>query len=189
MTKKELRSIYKQKRLNLSDDECQALNSKIEAKFLGLSFHDIHNVLIYQPIHKWKEPKIPNIHLHINLRSVAQIAVPRIKPLQDTFEAVTIDEDTEYNLHKFDITEPTTGKVIQPMEIDLVIIPLLIFDQNGYRVGYGKGMYDKYLSMCSTNILKIGLSFFEPVERIDDTDAYDIPLDYCITPTHVYRFD
>jgi len=70
----------------------------------------------------------------------------------------------------------------------LALIPLLAFDQHGYRVGYGKGYYDKFLSQCREDVVKIGLSFFEPVDNIDDINQFDISLNYCVTPQQVYEF-
>ena len=43
-----------------------------------------------------------------------------------------------------------------------MIIPLLAFDNKGARVGYGKGLYDRFLAQCNPNCIKIGVSLFEP---------------------------
>ena len=55
-------------------------------------------------------------------------------------------------------------------------------------MGYGKGFYDVFLSECHPDTLKIGLSFFEPEEAIEDVFEQDVTLDYCITPNRVYEF-
>jgi 5-formyltetrahydrofolate cyclo-ligase len=68
------------------------------------------------------------------------------------------------------------------------LVPLLAFDPKGYRVGFGRGYYDKYLSLCKPDVIKIGLSYFEPVEVIDDVQDFDVPLSYCITTDNVYAF-
>lgn len=70
----------------------------------------------------------------------------------------------------------------------MVFVPLLAFDKNGDRVGYGKGFYDKFLKECKPEIIKIGLSFFEPEEKIDGIFEEDIKLDYCVTPNEIYTF-
>ena len=72
--------------------------------------------------------------------------------------------------------------------IDVVFVPLLAFDTNGNRVGYGKGFYDKFLSQCQPETIKIGLSFFEAEEEIADVYQDDIRLDYCVTPNKIYDF-
>jgi len=72
--------------------------------------------------------------------------------------------------------------------IDAVLIPLLAFDNQGFRVGYGGGFYDRFLPACRPEALKVGLSFFDPVDVIEDKDQYDIPMDYCVTPTEIIRW-
>ena len=102
--------------------------------------------------------------------------------------AVAIHEDTVYQTNQWGITEPKEGRVLEPQQIDLVFVPLLVCDKDGYRVGYGKGFYDRYLPNCREDIVKIGFSYFEPIEKITDTDQFDVPLTYCITPQHIYEF-
>ena len=103
-------------------------------------------------------------------------------------EAVVVDDDTNYQLNKYNIAEPVDGTIIVPEAIDMVLTPLLAFDANGYRVGYGKGYYDKFLAMCRPDVLKVGFSYFDPIDRIADVDEFDVPLDICITPNQTYEF-
>ena len=72
--------------------------------------------------------------------------------------------------------------------MEVVFIPLLAYDKNGNRVGYGKGFYDKFLAECHPNTIKIGLSFFEPEEIISDVTTSDIQLNYCVTPNRIIKF-
>lgn len=73
-------------------------------------------------------------------------------------------------------------------QVDLVIVPLLAYDARGYRVGYGKGYYDRFLADCRPDVRKIGVSFFEPVPQIEDVDEFDVRLDACVTPEKVISF-
>ena len=66
--------------------------------------------------------------------------------------------------------------------LDLVFVPLLISDENNYRVGYGKGFYDRFLLNCRKDCKKIGLNFFKPTSKIVDINAFDIALDAVIYP-------
>jgi len=91
--------------------------------------------------------------------------------------------------NRWGISEPFTGEIIDDKEIDLVLVPLLCFDEMGYRVGYGNGYYDKFLANCRKDCLKVGVSFFEPIGEIEDVREFDIRLDYCVTPEKVWRFD
>ena len=66
-------------------------------------------------------------------------------------------------------------------------MPLLTYDLQGNRIGYGKGYYDRFLAQCDSECCFIGLSFFPPEERIP-TEKTDIKLQYCITPEKIYSF-
>ncbi len=117
-----------------------------------------------------------------------KIVVPKINLNEGEMQHYIFNEDVEMASNSFGIIEPVKGEKIAAGEIDLVITPLLAFDKKGYRVGYGKGFYDKFFLQCNNNVVRIGLSFFEAEEKIDDRDTYDIPLHYCITPNSVYTF-
>ena len=69
-----------------------------------------------------------------------------------------------------------------------VIVPLLYCDNQGNRVGYGKGFYDNFLKNINSDVLKIGINYFSPQEKIDDIRKEDIPLDYLVTPTEILSF-
>ena len=101
---------------------------------------------------------------------------------------ILINKQTRFVENRFKILEPDSTKEILPSEIDVVFIPLLCFDQHGNRVGYGGGYYDRFLTKTSRSCLKIGLSFFEPVDFIEGISKTDIALDMCVTPEKLYNF-
>lgn len=68
---------------------------------------------------------------------------------------------------------------------EVAIVPLLAFDSNCYRLGYGGGYYDRYLSNFAGK--KIGIAFDEQKCLKVPTESFDIPLDYIITPTKTYK--
>ena len=71
---------------------------------------------------------------------------------------------------------------IVPAEaLDMIIVPLVAFDQTGARLGYGGGCYDRYLPMLSPACQIIGIAFDE--QRVDHvpTDAHDLPLSHIIS--------
>jgi len=99
-----------------------------------------------------------------------------------------LTDNTVLKKSLYGIPEPVDGIEIAPNKIDVVFIPLLAFDNVGNRVGYGKGFYDQFLSECKPDVIKIGLSFFEPESFIEDINKNDIPLNYCVTPNKVFSF-
>jgi 5-formyltetrahydrofolate cyclo-ligase len=80
------------------------------------------------------------------------------------------------------------GLEVPISKIDVVFVPLLAFDTKGNRAGYGKGFYDNFLSKCKPEVIKVGLSFFEPEDLIADCDHNDVRLDFCVTPLKIYGF-
>ncbi len=102
--------------------------------------------------------------------------------------AVDVASASTFITNSYGIPEPKDGHEISPELIDLVIVPLLCFDQLGNRVGYGKGYYDRFLKKCRKDCIKIGFSYFSPIERIEDINEFDIPLDYGISPDAIHEF-
>lgn len=103
-------------------------------------------------------------------------------------DSVVLQDQALFAENQYGIEEPQGDDIVPPQAIDLIISPLLAFDLRGYRVGYGKGYYDRYFAACSPAMQKVGLSLFEPVEVISDTDPYDVPLDRVITAEATYTF-
>lgn len=97
--------------------------------------------------------------------------------------------ETKLIANKWGVPQPDITEVSFPeTAFDLVIVPLLAFDKKGNRVGYGGGFYDRFLSKCKSDCLKIGLSFFEPVDEITDVNEFDVKLNHCVTPNKIWTF-
>jgi 5-formyltetrahydrofolate cyclo-ligase len=103
-------------------------------------------------------------------------------------KAIECSADSSFEMNEFNVPEPMHDDEVDPAEIDLVLVPLLAFDKKGFRVGYGKGYYDRFLNGCRDDCIKLGFSYFEPIESIEGTHEFDVPLDLCITPQQVYVF-
>ena len=99
-----------------------------------------------------------------------------------------LTDNTKIKVNSYNIPEPVDGIEVPNTKLNVVFIPLLAFDTNGNRVGYGKGFYDRMLEKCTPDTIKIGISFFEASEIIDDVSVNDIKLDYCVTPEKIYTF-
>jgi 5-formyltetrahydrofolate cyclo-ligase len=103
-------------------------------------------------------------------------------------KAILTNENTVFKTNEWGMTEPIGETIILPQKLQLIFIPLLTFDKRGFRVGFGKGYYDRYLANCKMETVKVGFSYFEPIDQISDTNQFDVPLNYCITPQHIYEF-
>ncbi len=177
----------------LSGEVLADLQQKIFNQFLSLKLSEFKSILTYSALILKKEFDISLINRYVHsINPDAVFALPRIREIYQ-MDAVKVELNGDHiissaTLNQYGISEPINGTIVEPMEIDLVFVPLLAFDENGYRVGYGKGYYDRFLSHCRQDVLKIGFSFFEAEPAIEDIDNYDVPLNLCITPLNVYEF-
>ena len=188
MLKNELRNIYKQKRTALTLAEKDKLEDMILIQFQKLNIEIPALLMTYAPLEKFNEFDPQLITDYCYFKNPRQtLFYPVIDKQTDTMDCVFVNDNTVFEKSKMGIDEPVDGLPMFPEEIDLVIVPLLAFDKEGNRVGYGKGYYDKFLKECRKDVVKIGFSFFE-AEKIDDVKNYDIKLDYCITPNKIYQF-
>lgn len=189
MDKTEIRRIYRAKRLALSVTEMTRLDDLMLIQFQSANLPFISAVLGYWPIEENHEP---DTHLFIEYLKFRNPELRTCYPVSDfttgIMRAAITDVDTPFTKTALNIYEPKSVDFLPAPEIDLVFVPLLAFDQEGYRVGYGKGFYDKWLPGCRPDCIKVGLSYFEPVDSIDGLHEFDLPLDICITPQNVYVF-
>jgi 5-formyltetrahydrofolate cyclo-ligase len=116
-----------------------------------------------------------------------QIVLPKVSS-DHGLKNFLLTDSTLLVPNALNIPEPVEGIEIPETKIDVVFVPLMAFDTNGHRVGYGKGYYDNFLRKCKPEVIKIGLSFFNTSEQIEDTHARDVKLDYCVTPDRIYEF-
>jgi len=189
MKKSELRKIYKDKRYRLSVQDQEKLTDRILISFQKIRLPFLNCVHTYIASEKLAEPDTSQMIRFLQFKNPGLIViVPRVDTQAGTMEHVVSDDGTEWVSNAFGISEPTGGGTVAQEEIDLVLVPLLAVDWNGYRVGYGKGYYDKFLSECRDDVITVGISFFEPVDPIEDIDQFDISLDYCVTPQSVLEF-
>ncbi len=190
MTKNQLREQYKKKRAALPEPERLRAEDLLLIQFqqLKISF-DTKVLLSYQPLQLHAEPNTHLLTDYLRFRIPGlQIAYPVTDLRNHSMEIFLTDDTTEFNLNEYSIAEPINGILIDPATIDLVFVPLLVFDTNGHRVGFGKGFYDRFLPTCRESIVKIGFSFFEPVDVIEGVTQFDVPLTIGVTPQAIYEF-
>ncbi len=187
MNKKELRAKYKVLRQELSLDEIEDKSLAIANRLLPLDIWDNTYFHLFLTIEEQKEVDTEFI-LQILAGKDKEIVVAKsnFKTLDMTNYLLT--DSTKFQKNEYNIYEPIDGIEVPNSKIQVVFVPLLAYDKKGNRVGYGKGFYDKFLSKCNKEVIKIGFSFFEPEETIDDVFETDIRLDYCVTPTTSYSF-
>ena len=102
-----------------------------------------------------------------------KIVVPKM--IDNKIECCKIDNFDELELGSYDILEPKECKKCNLDEIDLIIVPGIVFDKENHRIGFGGGYYDDLLKNCKC--LKIGLAYeFQIIDNFPK-DEWDIKVD------------
>ncbi len=190
MNKAELRRLFLEKRKGLSDDEARAVSRQLAGRFVHAFSPPPGGCLhVYLPLLRRRE--IDTFLLVEQVRVFyphVRIVAPKADLATLRMESYLLDDTTELVPSPWGIPEPSGGELVPPEAIDWMVVPLLAFDERGYRVGYGKGFYDRYLARCRPGVRKVGLSYFDPVPEITDAGPFDVRLDYCVTPGRVWEF-
>lgn len=185
--KTELRIEYKALRKLLSENDIEEMSLAIANAILTLPIWENTYFHIFLPITEQKEVNTEFI-LHLLSGKDKEIIVSKADFETRKMTHFLLTDNTTIRKNKYNIPQPVDGIEVPSIKIDVVFVPLLAFDTKGHRVGYGKGFYDKFLSECKPNVLKIGLSFFAPEELIADIFEGDVQLDYCVTPHSIFKF-
>ena len=184
--KSDLRSHYLKLRSKFTSQQIDNFSIEIVNRCLELNLWNKSVYHLFMASEQNKE--IDTAHLLSVLQGKdKQIVIPKI--LDDyVLEHYLLFDQTPLKMSHWGIPEPQSGIKINSNQIDVVFVPLLIFDLQGHRIGYGKGYYDRFLAKCRKETIKVGLSYFDPIEKIDDIQSHDIPIDFGITRDRIYEF-
>ena len=117
-----------------------------------------------------------------------QVVVPKVVWKQHRIIPVEIDTlDSEQIALNRNVPEPAEGMPIPPSEIDLVVVPGLGFDRNGFRLGRGGGFYDRFLSDADLHARLCGLAFQEQIVDEIPREEHDMKVGLVCTDKRVYR--
>jgi len=115
-----------------------------------------------------------------------RVIYPRMRG--ETLEFVRVDTLQALVPGRMGVLEPAAGEAMTPHVLDLMVLPGVGFDQDGHRLGYGRGFYDRYLGSLSRRPLLAGLGFEAQVVDRLPRDPHDVRLDLLVTEMHVWRF-
>lgn len=188
--KADLRKAYLAKRRSYSPAEVEAFSQEIADLFFAhFDPRPGQMVHVFLPIKQQREINTwPIVQRIWQEYPDVQVAVPVSHALDFSMTHYLLTPETQLVENRWGIPEPVNALPIPESEISMVLVPLLAFDQQGHRVGYGKGFYDRFLSLIPTASKTVGLSLEPPVEQIDDVHPNDLALDAVITPTQVIMF-
>src|SRR5688572_6785177 len=154
MTKKEIRRIELEKRLQLSPMELKDKTTLIVNQFKNIVHSSTKYLLSYYPLRERNEFDVSICEKFVkDTNPLTQIAWPKIALRSTGMEAHLIEKNKLFIKNKLNILEPLDGEVVPAELFDVIFVPLIAFDNNGCRVGYGKGFYDRYLAGCRKDVV------------------------------------
>ena len=176
MKKEELRKINKIKRKEMLSYEVNE-KSKMAAEVLLNSeiYKNSKVIMLYYPLGNETDTSYIFKRALIDNKKV-------VYPITDSntneMTAVLVDANTQFSKGAYSVFEPDVKEDFDA-KIDLVIVPGIAFDKRGFRVGFGKGCYDRFLGKIEA--FKVGLCYdFQVVNDIEN-DSYDIKMDYLVS--------
>lgn len=189
MKKSEARVKYKERRAALTQRELNVKQDLLLIKFQEISLPYAQIVHSYIPKSASNEPDAGPMVDWMKFRDLGlKISYSKINTSDFSMQHFLYDDEMVFQENQLGIPEPVSGVEISPEMIDIAFVPLLAFDMEGNRIGYGKGYYDRFLATCRKDIITIGLSYFPPLDKVDDINFFDKKIDFCITPECVYAF-
>lgn len=187
MNKKELRKQMLQKRNRLEEEERKKADSAIRNAFLLSSYYQTcKSIFLY--ISYSSEVDTQEI-IQTALADGKTVLVPLTDPVEKKMDAVPItDFKTQLCPSCYGILEPNfTSKTPYPPEnIDLIVVPGVAFDRKGFRIGYGGGYYDRYLSQAR-NAVTVGFAYEKSLLDEIPSESHDQRVQIILTESGEYH--
>ncbi len=183
--KKELRKKAREMRRSMSPESKRLLDRKIKNKLLNLwALREAATVLCYVST----EIEVDTRELITELLKMGKrVAVPRCEGGKSVMNFYYIDSLDELSPGSFDVLEPDPQKSLmaQKPENSVCIVPAFMFDRAGFRLGYGKGYYDRYLSNYEGTA--IGICYSDNLQQELFKGKYDRAVDLVVTDREIVR--
>ena len=177
MTKQDLRKLYKKIRDGIPDEVRAAKSAAVCARVLSsAAYAEAERVFVFLSF--GGEVDTTGIVVDALARG-KRVAVPVTKA-GGVMDFVALRSMDDLVLSRFDVPEPSSGEAVLPNEQTLMLVPGLVFGRDGFRVGYGKGFYDRYLARVMVDGLwfpRIGIGFDEQLAESVPHDGFDMALD------------
>jgi 5-formyltetrahydrofolate cyclo-ligase len=184
--KKELREKCLNERSRISKNKVSSWSKKIKSKFLDLpQLKNSKKIMAYASMRK----EIETFELLEELLDQGYLLyLPYTRQdIVDLGTAQINDLDKDLKDGVFGVQEPATklrGEVV-PTDLDIIIVPGACFTAEGYRIGYGGGYYDSFLSKHANEALKIGFCYDCFILDSIPVEAHDVPVDLIITEKRI----
>lgn len=174
--KSELRRHYIKLRESQSEEKADRSSSVITNKLSELkNIHDANCVMVYFAFRG--EVDVEQL-INFCIKQEKCICMPKITG-DGIMEAVEYFEGCKMQKNTYGILEPAGSKHIDKVDIDVVIVPAVAFDEKLFRLGYGGGYYDRFLE--GTDVTKIGVCFDFQITDELPSEKHDKRIDMVIS--------
>lgn len=113
-----------------------------------------------------------------------EISIPMCS--QTSMCAVKLVDFMQFKINKFGILEPENPVIIDESSIDICIVPGVVFDKLGNRIGFGKGYYDRFFQ--NKDMIKIGICYdFQISDEEIESESHDVKMDYVISDKRILK--
>ena len=183
--KSELRQKYRSLRQAMPQEIKEQKDAAIAAQVRRLWQYQRNNVLL---IYVSTSIEVDTFRIiHQAFADGKRVAVPRCVPDTRNMEFYYIDSTDELSPGMFGVLEPQPipERLYKESEGGLCIVPAFSYDWRGYRLGYGKGYYDRFLSRFEGNM--VGICYSECVQRSLPHGRFDRPVELLVTETYLRR--
>lgn len=185
MPKRSLRSQSLTERRALSHDSWRASSRAAQLNLLSLDeYVRAECVALYAPAHNETDT---GLILAASFQAGKRVLYPAVCGHQMVFRRVERIEELREGA--FGILEPCpTGVDHQADEADLIVVPGVVFDLSGHRIGYGKGFYDRFLQHPGCRAHLVGLCHdFQLTDSAIPVDVHDIPMEIIVSDKRIIR--
>lgn len=191
MNKQVLRQVYLEKRKTLSAKEHERRSRLICDMLLrSFDFRVLSAVHLFMPIESQREPNTRLIYDALSTQFPHLSLIFSVSNThKNTMSHHVVRKNTQWKKNKWGILEPVDAELFDPMLIDMVLVPLIVADKAGNRIGYGKGYYDRFLKeSCQEEVITVGLSMSPLLDPLPYFEDFDKKLRYCIHYTQLTKF-
>jgi 5-formyltetrahydrofolate cyclo-ligase len=185
--KQKIREKFLKERESLSEVLVTENSAKIWERLSSLrEFLEAKTIMFY--VAKGNEVRTENM-IKESICMGKKVAVPVMMKENTLSPSLLTDYDRELVPKHFGILEPKKEclRLTPPEEIEIIIVPGVVFDRQGGRIGFGKGFYDNFLKRVSAKACTIGIAYQSQIVDKLPVKETDIPIDIIITENEVIR--
>jgi|GEM_PF-3377578 len=187
LTKSQLRQTLKRQREELNPEAKSVMDYTVAQQTIKLieSIQNNKTIGLYRALPHEIATSFIDHTLHAN----HTLIYPRINSEDNrlTFHSVDINKPDDWEMGTFGILQPLT--VLPALRADIYIVPLLGFNTQGYRIGYGQGHYDRYFAELDMQPITIGMAYDWQQVNTSFQESFDYPLNFIVTYQNVFVID